>query len=84
MTRAEMEEIAEEAAAKALTQLFLTLGIDVNDPKDVKALQEDLRYSRSLRESSAAVKQHALKTAIGVVVSGFLGWLGLIIWKGQG
>lgn len=83
MTRAEMEEIAEEAAAKALANLFMTLGVDVSDPKDVKALQADLMHVRAWRESTIAVKQHALKTAIGVLVSGALGWLGLIIWRNQ-
>lgn len=83
MTRAEMEEIAEEAAAKALANLFMTLGVDVTDPKDVKALQADLNHVRAWRESTIAVKQHALKTAIGVLVSGALGWLGLIIWRNQ-
>lgn len=78
-----MEEIAEEAASKALQNLFLTLGVDVTDPADVKSLQLDLQHIRAWRESTVAVKQHALKTAIGVVVSGALGWLGLIIWKHQ-
>lgn len=78
-----MEEVAEEAAAKALANLFMTLGVDVSDPKDVKALQADLSHLRAWRESTVAVKQHALKTAIGVVVSGALGWLGLILWKSQ-
>jgi hypothetical protein len=83
MTRAEMEEIAEEAASKALQNLFLTLGVDVTDPHDVKALQADLKHVRAWRESTVAVKQHALKTAVAVLVSGALGWLGLFIWKNQ-
>lgn len=83
MTRAEMEEIAEEAAAKALSNLFMTLGVDVTDHKDVEALHDDLKHVRAWRESTIAVKQHALKTAVGVIVSGTLGWLCLIIWKHQ-
>lgn len=83
MTRYEMEEVAEEAANKALQNLFMTLGIDVSDHKDVLALQADLKHVRAWRESTTAVKQHALKTAIGVIVTGALGWIGLVLWKHQ-
>lgn len=79
-----MESIAEEAAAKALQNLFLTLGYDVSDPKDVKALQADLKHTRDWRESTETVKRHALITAVGVIVSGLIGWVGLLIWKSHG
>lgn len=81
MTRHEMQEVAEEAAAKALQNMFLMFGVDVTDPQDVKAFQADLKHIRAWRESTTAVKQHALKTAIGVIVTGALGWLGLVLWK---
>lgn len=81
MTRSDMEEVAEEAAAKALQNLFLTLGVDVTDPKDIKALHADFKHIRTWRESKEVVQQHALKTAIGVIITGALGWLGLLFWK---
>ena len=83
MTRADMEAIAEEAADKAITRLFLTLGIDVTDPDSIIELQDDLKHVRVWRRSTKAVKEHSLKTAVGVLISGALGWLGLIIWKNQ-
>ena len=43
MTRPEMEQVAEEAAEKALEKLFLTFGVDTSDPEEVVAFQDDLR-----------------------------------------
>lgn len=82
MTKEEIETVAEEAADKALHRLFLTIGIDITDPKAVIAFQDDLRHVRTWRESTTTIKQHALKTAVGVVVTGALGWLAMIFWKG--
>ncbi len=83
MTRHEMEEVAEEAATKALNALFLTLGVDVTDPAAVIEFQDDLKHMRKWRRSTEAAQQHALKTIIGVIVSGILGWIGLVLWKHQ-
>lgn len=83
MTRDDIESIAEEAADKAIHRLFLTLGIDMTDTKEVIALQSDLKHVRAWRESTKTVKEHALKTAIGVIVAGGLGWVGLLFWKGH-
>jgi hypothetical protein len=83
MSKDDIEAIAEEAADKAIHRLFLTLGIDVTDSKDVIALQADLKHVRVWRESTKTVKDHALRTAIGVIVAGGLGWIGLLFWKGH-
>jgi hypothetical protein len=83
MTRSEIEEISEEAAVKALTRFFLTLGVNLSDPDAVVKLQEDLRHIRRWREATETAKAHAFKTAIGVIVTGALGWLGLVLWKHQ-
>ena len=81
MTNSEMETIAEEAAAKALRNLFLTLGSDVDSVDDVKALRADLSHIRAWRESTETVKQHTLRAAVTVIVTGVLGWIGLILWR---
>jgi hypothetical protein len=78
-----MEQIAEEAAAKAIERMFLMIGVDVTDPDAIIEFQTDLKHVRAWRKSTQTVRDHALKTAIGVVVSGFLGWIGLILWKHQ-
>lgn len=83
MTDPDMQAIADAAAAKALRNLFLTLGSDVSNPSDVKALQADLSHIRAWRESTETVKQHTMKAAVTVIVTGVLGWLGLILWRHQ-
>lgn len=81
MTRAEIEEVAEDAAEKALQKFFLTLGYDTTDPKVVTVMQDHFRFVRRWHDSTEAVKAHSLKTAISVIVTGILGWIGLVLWK---
>jgi hypothetical protein len=83
MTSAEMEDIAERAASKALENLFLAFGVDLKDPKSIIAFHDDMRHLRAWREANETIKKHALRTAVGVIVTGFFGWISLLIWKGQ-
>ena len=75
MTRDDINKTAEAAADRALRKLFLTLGVDLSDPKAVIALQDDLRFLAGWRESTQAVKRKALLTAVGIMVAGILGYL---------
>jgi hypothetical protein len=80
---AEMEDIAETAAEKALHKLFLTFGVNTSDPDAVLSFQDDLRHVHKWRKSTEAAKDHLLKTVIGVLVTGALGWLAMILWRHQ-
>jgi hypothetical protein len=80
MTRDEVNEISEEAAKKALQSFFLTLGVDVTDPKAVIRMQDDLRFLGNWRESTEAVKRKTLMTAVGFIVTGALGWLAVLLY----
>jgi hypothetical protein len=83
VTRGEIEEIAEQAAQKAVIKTFLTLGVDIGDPKAVIKLQDDLRFLDRWRGSTEAASAHFAKTVIGIILTGALGWLGLILWRHQ-
>lgn len=83
MTQDELNRTAEEAADRALGKLFLTLGVNLRDPKAVIAFQDDLRFLANWRESTQAVKRKALLTAVGVLVAGALGYL-LLAVRGHG
>jgi hypothetical protein len=92
-TNAEVERIAEQAAAKAVRSTLLTLGIDVDDPikaqEDFAVLREvgklvrdpefrkDIEHTRAWRLSLAEFKVHGIKAAIGILVAGALGALWL-------
>lgn len=73
-----MNKTAEEAADRAIGKLFLTLGVDLSDPKAVIAFQDDLRFLANWRESTQAVKRKALLTAVGVIITGALGYFWLV------
>jgi hypothetical protein len=83
MTKSEMEEIAEQAAQKTLANFFLTVGVDITDPQEVIKFQADMRHIRRWRDANETVQKHALRTAVGVIVTGFISWIGLLLWKGH-
>jgi hypothetical protein len=82
MTQDDVSRTAEEAADRAIGKLFLTLGVDLSDPKSVIAFQDDLRFLSNWRESAQAVKRKALLTAVGVLVAGTIGYL-LLAMRGH-
>lgn len=88
-TPAELQDLAETAAQKAVTQTLLTLGIDVSNPlqaqKDFMVLREvgqlvmdpefrkDMEHLRNWRLAIRDVKTKGLITIIGLVVTGAIG-----------
>lgn len=66
------ESIAERAAAKAIDGFFLRLGVDTSDPI---AMQKDFAHLRSWRESTDAIKKKAVLTAVGVIITGAIGYV---------
>jgi hypothetical protein len=48
----------------------------------VIAFQDDLRFLANWRESTQAVKRKALLTAVGVIISGVVGYL-LLAFRGS-
>ena len=94
VSRAELREIAEQAAASAVRSTFLTLGIDVDDPikaqEDFMVLREvgklvrdsefrkDMEHLRTWRLTMNQIKSKSLLTAVGILVTGGLG----LLWVG--
>lgn len=81
LTQNQVAEIAEVAARKAIEELLLALGVDARNPEALLELREDFRHTRLWRRSTEAVRGIALKTAVTVIVTGALGWLGVAIFK---
>ena len=75
MSPEEVNAIAESAADRAVQKTLLTIGIDTIDANSIIQLQADFRHLRVWRESTEAVKKKALLTAIGVLVTGAIGYL---------
>lgn len=77
------EQIAEDAASKAVRDLFSRLGYDINNAEDAKKLVLLFDF---LDRTSANVdfgKKIAYKTIVVTVVLGILGMIGLHIVKGN-
>ena len=73
-----LEEVAERAAAKAVTDTFLRLGIRVDTPDGIIEVQRDLMHLRDWRLAVNAVEKRGALLIFGALVSGFLAavWLG--------
>jgi TRAP-type mannitol/chloroaromatic compound transport system substrate-binding protein len=83
MTPAEVQNVAEAAARKAVAEMLLMLGVDASDPKAIKEMQRDFAYVRSWRESVVTVRSAGLKAAVTVLVTGALGAV-LLYLQGRG
>ncbi len=79
--RAEMEEIAEMAAKKAVNDMFVRLGVDPGDPIEA---QKDFAHLRKWRKSVEAMSMKAAMTALVTIVTGALAalWVGIFGMKG--
>lgn len=75
ISRDEVSAIAEEAAERAIQKTLLTIGMDASDPEAAIKLQADMQHLRVWRESTEAVKKRAMLTAVGICVTGLIGWV---------
>lgn len=88
MTEAErIHEIAREVARETVKEMwremFTGLGVDTSDSEAVINMQADFAHLRAWRESTDAVKRYGLKTAVTIIVTGTLGWIGTVIWHAR-
>ena len=79
VTEAEAKRIAEEAAERAVRKVYAILGTNLDDPVQVRALQQDLVFARQNRVTSQRIG-FGVKMLIAVtLVSGVLSLLWLAI-----
>jgi len=69
--------MAEDAADAAVKKVFAILGVDIDNPKEVEAFREDLRFGKTLRIV-------ANKFLLGVVGAAAIGLVGAIWYGIQG
>ena len=82
LTSSEIEHIAEESARKAVRELLLAMGVDASDPKALIQMQKNMAHLNIWRESAETVRNHGLKVAIGIIVSGVLGAVYMLFQRG--
>ncbi len=86
MQEEEGREIAREAAAMAVQEVFYRLGLFVDEPDELREYRKDFAFMRSQRRTSEAIAHHVRRVAIGVVVTGMLYvlWQGVMLAIGRG
>lgn len=81
MTDAEIaalvERVSDETAQRVVHRMFLTLGIDSQNPMEMQA---DMQHLRNWRNSVTTIKRQGFIAATGVIVVGVLG----LIWTSIG
>jgi hypothetical protein len=74
-----VEDIAENAATKAIEGFFLRIGVDVSTPSAVTSMQRDFAQLRVLTESIQLIRKRSIGAAITVLVTGGLGAIWMVI-----
>ncbi len=82
MTPDEVEAVAKAAAEKAVSHVFLHLGVDVENKDELKELKRGLSFLRSWRSSVETVRKGGLVAAVTVITAGALGLIWLSIRGG--
>lgn len=77
LSEEEIRAIAREAAEAAVKETFLVLGVDINDPKDVIALQKRLAFLQSFEATASAAARHSVLALSALVVLG----VAALIWQ---
>lgn len=72
MNEAEIRKIVAETVKETLTRM----GIEADEPFDV---QKDMAFVRNWRTSSEAVKRQSILIAVGVVVTGLIGMVWMVL-----
>ena len=78
MQEEQAREIARDAAAMAVQEVFYRLGLFVDEPDELREYRKDFAFIRLQRRTSEAIAQHIRKVAIGLVVTGLL----YVLWQG--
>jgi hypothetical protein len=76
------ETASDKSATKAVALLMLHFGVDVDDPQQLRDFKENLQFLARAARGAGVVKNTAVKTCVGALVTGFLAilFLGLKDW----
>lgn len=76
LTEAEIEDIVERGARRAIRGTLISLGVDADNPLET---QQDFAALRDWRTTMTAIRSRGLKTVVAVLVTGLLAalWVGI-------
>jgi len=81
MDEREYEQIAEKVAEKVMGRLFLFMGINAEDPKELVEFQKDFARLRGWRRNYEIVRSRGIAAATGFVITGVLGYMLFLVTK---
>lgn len=70
------EQEAKRLIVATVEETLTKIGIDHEDPIE---MQKDFQHLREWREASAAIKKKGMLTAVGVIITGVLAAVWLVI-----
>lgn len=79
----EIQHIASETAKATVREMFLTLGVNVNEPEAIRKMQQDFAYLRDWREASGTIKARTITGIVGIIVTGVAGLIWMAISGGR-
>ena len=77
-TQDEMQNIADEAAEKAVRHIFQLLGVDTADQNSINKFRADLVSARQVREFREATTRRFWMVILGIIIVGAISAL----WSG--
>lgn len=80
MTEVEAAAIAKRAAEDAVQRLLMRLGIDTEEPESFATFRRNQQFLTEWRQNAEIVKKQGIRTVVGVLLAGALGWLGYVFW----
>lgn len=66
------DRAADDAAEKAVQRVFAAIGVDINDPKDIRSFREDLSFNTSARAYT--------RLGVTALFTAFLSGVGAACW----
>jgi len=76
-----IEQIAEKVAERVINRLFLVLGINATDPKELIEFQKDFQHLRGWRVSMDLARRRGFATIVGFMITGALGYFLFLFTK---
>lgn len=77
----ETREIAQTAAREAVREMMIAMGVDTSSPEAMIEMQKDFQSLRAWRNSVQTVQRQGLITAVGFIIVGVLGILGMHFYR---
>jgi hypothetical protein len=78
ISQIDVDRIATAAARKAVVELMIAMGVNVEDPEALLKMQKDFAHIRKWRESVDTLTLKGMSVAVTVIMTGILGAIWMV------